>query len=99
MSYTEQQFNCIMAVLEKIQLSMTNQETINQTVDKRFIDQDKRFDKLESAIQDILSRMNSSDSTIPPGPTTTPASSHPSNTDTPSASNKQSNPTKKPTPT
>ncbi|KAL7319001.1 hypothetical protein PS15m_002177 [Mucor circinelloides] len=99
MSSTEQQFNCIMAVLEKIQLSMTNQETINQTVDKRFVDQDKRFDKLESAIQDILSRMNSSDSTIPPGPTTTPTSSHPSNTDAPSASNKQSSPTKKSTPT
>lgn len=99
LSSTEQQFNCIMTVLEKIQLSMTNQETIYQTVDKRFIDQDKRFDKLESAIQDILSRMNSSDCTIPPGPTTTPASSHPSNTDIPSASNKQSNPTKKPTPT
>ncbi|KAL9543083.1 hypothetical protein PS6_009463 [Mucor atramentarius] len=100
MSSTKQQFNCIMAVLEKIQLSMTNQEAINQTVDKRFVDQDKRFDKLESAIQNILSRMNSSgSSTIPPGPTTTPASSHPSKADAPSASNKQSNSTKKSTPT
>ncbi|KAL7323945.1 hypothetical protein PS15p_210528 [Mucor circinelloides] len=90
-----------MAALEKIQVSMANQETINQTVNKRFVDQDKRFAKLESAIQDIiLSKMNSSGSTIPPEPTTTPASSHPSNTDAPPASsNKQSNPAKKSTPT
>ena len=37
---------------------MTNQEAINQTVDKRFVDQDKRFDKLESAIQNILVSFN-----------------------------------------